>query len=389
LKTAAIIAEYNPFHAGHAYLTARCRAYGATHVAAIMNGHFMQRGEPSLLSKWARAKSALSCGVDLVVELPLSFGSACAERFALGGVALADAMGCADMLAFGCECDDIALLIEASEAVADPQVMTRIKSLAAEGKSFPRAREEAIRKFYSGEIAELLDKPNNILAIEYLKALRQLGSDIAPLPVMRKGSAHDGKIPKDGILSAGAIRGFGSPEQARGFMPDAAYEIYKNECDSGAITDRGKIETAVLSKLRTMTAEDFRELPDVSEGLEHRIYSAMRQATGLGELYDAVKTKRYTHSRIRRIIMHAFLGVTRELLPASPSYMRVLGHNEKGRELLSLLKKNAKLPLCAKASELKGNPDFELECRASDLYSLLLKKTEVCGREMTQQIIII
>ena len=189
MRIGGVVAEYNPFHNGHAYQLMELRQAGATHIAVVMSGNFVQRGEPALLDKWTRAEAALLCGADLILELPLPYGAATAERFAFGAVSLLEGLGCVDLLGFGCESGDLPALQRAARAVEDPEVYEAVRERMAEGISFAAAREEAVRERW-GEAGDALRRPNDILAVEYLRQLGRLGSPIRPVAVGQIGRAH-------------------------------------------------------------------------------------------------------------------------------------------------------------------------------------------------------
>lgn len=392
---AGIAAEYNPFHNGHRYHIEETRRLGATHVAVVMSGHFMQRGEPSLLLKWNRARAALLGGADLVLELPAAYSLSSAEGFARGAAGVLSALGCVDMMSFGAETDDISLLRAAADAVASPEIHSRTGTLLQQGGlSYPAAREQAVLDVFGETLASVLRSPNNILAVEYLKALRLLHSPIRPFAVARKGSAHDAPGGAFSEASASYIRGLlRCGEDISPFVPESTLRVLRSCREEGTLfTDPARYELAVLSRLRGMTAADFALLPDIAEGLENRMEAAVLISTGLEELYDTIKTKRYTHSRIRRLVACAFLGVARDMARGTPPYIRVLGFNGRGQEILKKAKESARLPLVLKYSDLhkrsaRARETFALECRATDQYALLLPRTAPCGLEMTSEIV--
>ena len=392
-RICGIVAEYNPFHCGHGALIREARRAGMQAVAVVMSGNFVQRGEPALFYKWARAKAALLCGADLVLELPVPWAVAGAEAFAHGAVFLLDALGCADMLAFGSECGDAGRLRAAARAVRSPLLKPLLHKELKTGASFAQARQAAVERLADAETAGLFREPNNILGIEYCKALDALGSGIEPFTVGRIGSRHDApETPAAGkFASSSQIRRLilnGEPFE--GLIPEAAAQIARTELESGRAPATLKpVETAILAKLRCMGPEELALLPDVSEGLENRIYAAAREAVSLEDLYGRVKSKRYAHARIRRIVLSAFLGLERRQLPQTPPYLRVLGHNERGREILHAAKRTARLPIMTNASDIlsldKGARDvFELENRAADLFALCVPRVQPCGLEMTR-----
>ena len=293
MKTTGIVAEYNPFHNGHKALVDRCRENGATHIVAAMSGNFVQRGSVAIMDKRARAAAAIRGGVDLVLELPVPFAVATAEVFARGGVTVLDSLGCVDALAFGAECEDLALLKKAAEAVTDPKVDELIKTELSGGVSYPTARAYAVRSVYGADIADVLEGPNNILAVEYLKELERRGSGMAVEPMERVGSGHDGLTATDEFASASMLRILleRGDERAFDFMPATTEVEFKRMVGVGrAPVKVEESERAILSRLRMLTPEEISKAPDVSEGLENRIYNAIQSATSLEELYDIVKT---------------------------------------------------------------------------------------------------
>lgn len=388
----AVISEFNPFHNGHSYLLSQLRAAGATHIVAVMGGAFLQRGEPALLTKQARAHCALLGGADLVLELPAVWATASAQRFAFGGVLLADALGCVDRLAFGSECGDLLKLCAVADEIYSPGFSLKIKETLSHGKSYARSVSEAALSLPE-ELRGILRSPNNTLAIEYIRALRTLSSGIEPFTVKRAGAHHDSMKPSDGISSASYLRGLireRREEDAFSLMPKDCAEVVKKEITRGRTSDMARLERAALYRLRCMSKEEFSLLPDVTEGLENRLYSAVRQGCSLNEIISAVKTKRYTHARIRRIVMSAFLGVTAEMQQTQPAYLRVLGLNAKGAQLLKEAKKTAKLPVITKITDslpLLGEAQqrlLSLDMKAADCQSLAFENITACGEDYTK-----
>ncbi len=392
MKVAGVVAEYNPFHNGHEYQLAKTRSdFGATHIAVCMSGSFTQRGDCACISKFARAKAAVLCGADLVLELPLPRAVAPAGRFAAGAVSVFDALGCVDMLSFGSECGDTEHLIKTAIAVeeAECELFESVKG----GGSLASARYDIIASKYGGKFAEPLKKPNDTLAIEYILASRRLENPFQCCAVTREGVGHDDSMTSDSFASASMLRAMLGDEGWTGFVPKASEEIIREELAAWrGPADIGRLGTAILSKLRTMSAEDFAELFEVSEGLENRIYNEVRSAAALTELYDSIKTKRYSHSRIRRIILSAFLGVKKRHTAAAPPYIRVLAMNGRGREILSVAKPS--LPVISRYADARNLPDsareiFELECKATDLWALSLPSPAPCGLDMTSKLTVL
>ena len=385
MTVAGIIAEYNPFRNGHAYLFRELRRAGAEGIAVVISGDFVQRGEAAAISKWARAEQALKCGADLVLELPLPWAVSGAEKFASGGVFLLTALG-AQMIGFGSECGEISLLKEAESAISSPLLHNTMKNCLAEGMTFAAARQKAVEELFGKKTAKILSGPNNILGIEYLKAMDRFHSSLVPFTAARAGTSHENTEPSGEFASSSAIRRMlKSGEDISAYLPAPACNILQNELSEG----RGPAslllaERAVLSKLRSMSLSDYRGLPDLSEGLENRLYAASREACSLKELYDAVKTKRYPLARIRRLVLSAFLGINASLGAGNPPYLRVLGIGPNGAGILRQAKSGNSLPILSKNADAASLDDrarriSELESHASDLYALCTPKVLSCG----------
>lgn len=396
MKIAGIIAEYNPFHNGHAYHIEHTKAEkegGATHVVAVMSGWFTQRGEPAVVSPFARADVALRNGVDLVIALPLPWAMSSAQYFAEGGVYLLGALNCVDLLSFGSECGDMEALCFVRRLLDDPRTAGRLKELMATGASYAAAMQQAVAESGGEKRAKLLDTPNNTLGIEYLGALTRQNSSIKPYTVGRMGVEHDAVCPIGSMASASYIRELlrsGRTRNVGTFVPNTVCDMLVRAAENGTCPSREELaERAVLAVLRTRSKDQLSRLPSVSEGIENRLYNAIRDAGSLEDLLDTAKTKRYTRTRLQRLIYSAFLGVTDELASGMPPYIRVLGANARGHEILRTAKQNGvTLPIITRASDAANLDDhakrvFALECRAADLYSLFLPTPTPCGTEMT------
>lgn len=388
----AIICEYNPFHNGHKYHIEETRRQGATHIAAIMSGNFVQRGEPALLNKWARAAMALQNGADLVLELPTPWAMASAEPFASGGIALANAMGCVDSLSFGSESGDLPSLQAAAQALILPDTLALMKTYLREGKSYAQARESAVRHISGEKAAGLLREPNNTLAIEYLKALNASHSHIRPLTIPRTGSDHDSFSPHTRFASASLLRSRiqeGDFTCLFSWMPESALAVLRKETVCGSAPASLLCgERALLSHLRRLSSRQLAAIQGVSEGLENRLYTAIRHSTTLEELFAALKTKRYPLSRLRRMVTAAFLGLQKDIASAEPPYLRVLGFNQAGTEILRKMRSTAQLPILMRAADraklsAEGRRVFDFECIATDLYALFCPVPQPCGAELT------
>lgn len=376
METAGIVAEYNPFHRGHAWHIAetRRRLGGEAPVVCVMSGHWVQRGECALADKWLRAALALDRGADLVVELPTPWAMASAESFARGAVSLLAATGVVDVLSFGSETGELAPLEEAAAALDAPDYPERLRAALGRGLSFPAARQEAAG-------AACLSAPNNNLGVEYLRSLRALGSTIRPMTVPRQGAGHDGP----------AAGGFASASELRRLLRAGRGEEaapYLTAPWSGELADMQHIERAVLARLRTMGEGDWAALPDGggAEGLPSRLAKAAREAVSLEDFYTRAKTRRYPHARLRRLALAAFLGLRAAERPAVPPYVRVLGLGGRGRALLRKMKDTCPLPVIVKpaqAREMDGPARalFEAEAKYTDLYGLCFPAPRPCGAE--------
>ena len=391
-----IVAEFNPFHNGHKFLVDTVKANGQNTVTVVMSESFVQRGECACASPYARTRMALECGADLVLSLPVPYATASAERFALGGLSVLGGLGCVDALAFGAECANADLFKKCAQLLVSNDFSTELEKHLNNGVSFPVARQRAVEAISGTEMAQMLSTPNNILGIEYVKAINKLGLNMGVMPIARKGVEHDSCEASENICSASALRGMLENKKAfEGFLPEGALKILNEEIkNQKAPASYKAIENAVIYKLRTMSAEDFKQLPDVSEGLEYRLYDAVKSSLSLEEILEKVKTKRYTLSRIRRIIVCAFLGINKEDVLAPVPFIRVLGFNENGAKILKQAKENATLPIVTKSSEINslGNAArrvFELECFARDMLSMALPVRDAFGKEMTDKLIVL
>lgn len=398
MKIGGIVAEYNPFHNGHKYQIKKSKELGEwTHVVAAMSSNYVQRGETALISKWARAEMAVKNGVDLVIEIPTLWSTSFAQRFALGGVSLLDSLGCVDMLSFGSECGDIDELIECKNAINSDAVTERLKENLDFGLSFASARAEALRTVYGNRFFDILEEPNNTLGIEYLQALDKLDSSIVPMTIKRVGASHDSIIRSENFACASDIRSMmlGGGREWEMFVPQSVVDIYRREEENNrAPCPNSKLEFSILCCMRQLSAEDIGLSPDVSEGIEYRIHDAALKASSLEELYQLAKTKRYSHARIRRIVLHAFMGFVADDYKENPPYIHVLAMNEKGKEILKEAKDKAKKPIVTKASDFDtlddyGRHVFALEDMCTDVYSLASPVILPCGREKTNGIVVI
>ena len=379
MKILGIVAEYNPFHNGHLLHIEESRKAVSydTAVVCVMSGDFMQRGEAAVFSKYARAEAAVRCGADLILELPLPWSLASAEGFARGSVGLLGALNCVNYLSFGSECGDLGILNSLATALEDPVLDLDIREELKNGISYAAARQAALAKSI-GSLADHLATPNNILAVEYLKAIYDQRLRIEPVTIKRVGAGHD----EEGG-SASDIRGMLSQDKPiKKFVPKAAAEVFKRETEQG----RGPVfmedlETAILSRFRFMSEDDFSMIPDDSEGLGGKLYAAAREEMTLDGVLSAAKSKRYALSRLRRMCLCAALGIRKGQSDDNPPYARVLAANETGRAALKIIGGKSLIPVITKPASVKElshecSSLFELESSAHDLYVLGYKAQE-------------
>ena len=417
MKTAGIIAEYNPFHKGHEYQIKYTRErLKADYVIVAMSGDYVQRGTPALISKHARAEMALRCGADLVLEMPVSVSTASAEAFAMGGVSLLDGLGVVDMLCFGSESGEISALKELAEIlVEEPEEYKKLlKSFLSEGLTFPAARSQALTEYFKNprnfngddfdgvltpllnEVTQILNTPNNILGIEYCKAILEQETPMTPVPLPRVGAGHGQALAESGhaqFASASALRALWAEQGADAltpYVPEKALELYKKAEIDGMYTDHAAAGRCELALLRAACArpEPFAAVRGVSEGLDHRLENAVRSCTGLPQLLDALTTVRYPRARMRRLAMDAALGYTADTVPALPPYLHLLGAR---REALVLLK-HASLPLSHSLAKLEKENDAcariaAAQAGASDFGALCRRVPGPMGGVYRQKII--
>ena len=356
-----IVCEYNPFHLGHRKQIDSIREkFGAnTGIICAMSGNYVQRGHPAVFDKTIRAEAAIRCGADLVVELPVTTSLSSAEGFAAGGVAVLSRL--CDGLCFGAETADLRQLLGTAEALLSEDFPKLLRRELDTGRSFPAARQAALEKM--GLPGAILESPNNILAVEYCKAILRQSSPMQPLPIFREGSYHakeaDFENPSATSLRIRLQNGLEISE----YLPEPAGRVF-----AGApIHTLEAGQRAVLSRLRTMADAEFEVLPFGSEGLWRKLMRESRTQATLEAIAAAVKSKRYTRSRIDRMILCAFLGITAQTLEAAIPYVRVLAFNDRGREILNGAKKDG---FFLNAGQPAPHPLWEMEQRWEDLYGL-------------------
>ena len=386
---AGIVAEYNPFHNGHLYHINKVKEKGAEHIVCVMSGNYVQRGECACLDKWSRAEMAVRNGADVVIDLPTPWACASAETFARGAVGLLVDFG-VDFISFGSECDSKEQLLSCLEALENEKVKENFRKNMADGMNYPKALTLALQSECGNETAEILLSPNSTLGLEYLKALKSYGRENDFLPVLRVGAGHDSENVKDGIASASFIREKLFLEDVAAYLPESAVRIITDENEKGfAPCSLRTNERGILSFLREIPKEEYSLYISDENGLSDRIYSALKTATTLSELYDSVKVKNYTHSRIRREILMLYLRCNRELSEGTPPYMKILAASEKGITLLRGAKENSTVPVITRHAEResltdKGKAVYDFECTATDKFSFFSERIRESGLEKSK-----
>lgn len=400
-----IICEYNPFHNGHLlHLNESKKACNADFTIAVMSGNFTQRGDVALFDKWTRAEMALKNGIDLVIELPVVYATSSAENFADGAIKILNSLGIVDYISFGSESGDIHLLnTVASILYNEPKELSNLINMQLKsGLSYPKARELAISTYFRGskKYTEALENPNNILAIEYLKSLKKHKSTIIPITFKRSYSEYNSTSSRNGIASATAIRQLlKNNKKIHRLVPFETYEIIENKLDTkDFLKDLSIFEKEIIFNLRRMSLEEISKLQDVTEGLENKIKYAANNFTTLDELIENVKSKRFTRTRIQRILIYSLLGITKKDINLSKRaipYIRVLGFNKHGKKIISAIAANnpkARIIISLKRF-LDSNPDnasrqfLSKDVLATNIYTLGLKENPVANLDYTHKIV--
>lgn len=375
MKIAGIIAEYNPFHNGHAYHI-NCTKQKADAVVCVISGAFTQRGTPGIVNKWARAEMAIKNGADLVLELPYPFSAASAEIFARGGVDLLNKIGVMDFLSFGSESGDITMLLKTAEILEQKgrEISETIKKRAGEGKSYAAAVAEELGRF---EENSGLDTPNNLLGVKYLMAMDELKVEFEPFTIKREGEYNSLDL-TGRFASASAIRNaVKTGADFNGFLPETAQAIFNRERTNGRIYDISKLDALFTGILRRN--EDLQNIAYVAEGLENRFVKGAQQYCTVEDIISYVKTKRYTYTRLSRVCANMLVGMSKRELAENVSggvaYTRVLGASACGTSVLREIKNKSKIPVISRGADyinmdLYGRKQFELEMRAGNIASL-------------------
>ena len=381
MKIIGIVAEYNPFHTGHAWHIQETRRQfrEETAVVAVMSGNWVQRGECAITDKWTRTEMALAGGVDLVLELPTVWSTASAEGFARGAVSLLATTGVVDVLSFGSECGEIPPLRALARCLNSPDFSQALRRELGPKKSFAQCRRQAVEALQGPDTAALLDLPNNNLGVEYL---RFLPPNMEAVAIPRRGAGHDSTAEGDGFPSASLLRQRLRSGEVTGVSPFLPLPW------KGEAADMKHLERALVARLRSMTLAEAEALPDSGDGLAARLLYAARQTASLEELYALTKTRTYAHARIRRLALYALLGLREADRPAAPPYIRALGFNRLGQDVLREMNRRAALPFSVKPAHIpRFSPEaqalFALEERFTDLYSLCFPTPRPGGLEWT------
>ena len=408
-RVLGIIAEYNPFHNGHLYQIEEAKKQtGADYVVAVISGNFAQRGDTSLVNKWIKTEMAINNGVDLVIELPTVYSISSAENFAEGAIKILDSLKVVDTLCFGTETGDFAALNNIANVLFNEpkEYVSLLNHELGKGVSYPKARENALMMYLNDikRYANILSGPNNILAIEYLKAIKRLKSDLKPFSIQRKKVYYNDEKIVDEFASSTAIRKLVAREQfdeIRKVMPTSSYMLLKEEIKRGNyILDISKFEKEILYNLRKMTVKEIAELQDVVEGLEFAIKNAANSCNNIMDLINIIKSKRYTQTRIQRILLYALLGITKKDMQNAKKitpYTRILGFNRKGRELLSeIANTNRKINIITsvkKFEDVNGNKTLaemlQKDIFATNVYTLGYEYNSWANLDYTNKMIIL
>lgn len=411
-KVVGVIAEYNPFHNGHYYHLQKAKEKsGADYCVAVISGNFTQRGEPSIVNKWDKAYMAICGGADLVIELPTIYSISSAENFANGAIKILDSLKIVDSFSFGAEANDIATLNNIANVLYEEpkQYINILNHELKKGISYPAARENAIMMYLNDikRYANILNSPNNILGIEYLKALKMQKSPLIPIMVQRKNVYYNDDRIVDDFASATAIRKMLIRREygdLRKVIPKSTYQILGQEIKNGnVVLGLEKYEREIIYTLRKMTIEEIADLPDVSEGLENAIKNSADNCNNLKELVSNIKSKRYTQTRIQRILVYALLGINKKMMENSKKivpYIRVLGFNSKGKELLSgIARRNPKINMITsvkKYIEQNNNKSnkalmemLQIDMFATNVYTLGYEYDSKSNLDFTNNMIIV
>ena len=389
-KVLGIVGEYNPFHNGHLYhLEESKKITSSNYTVAVISGNFTQRGSTAIIDKWSRAEMAIKNGIDLVIELPVLYATSSAENFADGAIKILDSLKVVDYISFGSETSDVDILDNFADILYKEPLKYRsfLSHELKKGISFPKARENALMMYLNGnrKYVNVLSSPNNILGIEYLKALKKYKSKITPISVARFETGYNDVTYSGNIASATALRNIiknGGFNALRKLLPAYSYSIlFENIKQGHIVPDLSVFEKQIIYNLRSMFPEEIAELAEVSEGLENSLKNAADSCNTLDDLLNIIKSKRYTSTRLQRILLYCLLNITKkdiELSKKAVPYVRVLGLNKRGKFLISeIAKANPKLEIVTSVKKFIDETSnknlkymIEKDIWATDVYTL-------------------
>lgn len=386
MNITGIITEYNPFHNGHKFhLEESKKQTKSDGTICIMSGNFVQRGGPAIIDKWKRTEMALNNGVDLIIELPTFYAVSSAEFFAKGAVSILNSLNIVNNLFFGSEIGDAKALSEIAKTLIseDERFQNILKENLSLGLTFAKAREKSLIEYLnSSEINNIITSSNNILGIEYIKAILKLNSSINPVALKREGSNYNDKSLSQTFSSATSIRkvlkNTSNIEDLKNIIPLESYEVFsKLQEQDYRFTFEEEMFKYIKYKIQT-NCVNFNNLYEVTEGLDNKIIKEISSSNSLHEFILKIKSKRYTYSKISRILTHIYLGLDnddfKDIANENNLYVRVLGFNKTGREILSLIKANSSIPLITKVPRFTNNPLLKFDLQATACYSLLNDK---------------
>lgn len=397
MKILGLIVEYNPFHNGHLYhLKKSLEITNSTHSIAVMSGNFLQRGEPALFDKYKRAEMAVSNGVDLVVELPTLYACQSAEIFAHGAITLLNSLNCIDSICFGSEHGDIDLLVEISKILINEPDKFKVilKRNLDEGLLFALARSKALSEYIlnhtnlnidEAKLNDILSTPNNILGIEYIKSLLKHKSTIKPYSITRVQADYNCETIESNICSATAIRKalkeFNTLDKISNVVPIKTFELISKCIDNNF---NPMFDEYYFDTIRELVIRDLNILNsyfDVNEGIENKIYKSVFSCKNIFELQQSIKSKRYTLTKVKRILNNILLGITKDDMNTVKNimqlpYVRILAFNNKGREIIKQIKLNSEIKIINKFSNVNFEDDkvfetlIKYDIKATNMYNI-------------------
>ncbi len=406
-RVLGIIAEYNPFHNGHLYhIKESVEQTDAEYVICVISGNFVQRGNTSIIDKWTKTKMAIAQGADLIIELPTIYATSSAENFAEGAIKILDSLGIVDTLSFGIEAKDLATLNNIANVLyQEPrEYVTMLNHELSKGVSFPKARENALMMYLNDikRYANVLNGSNNILAIEYLKAIKKLKSPLRPIGIRREKVLYNDEFIVDDFASATAIRKMIACKQFGDItkvIPRTSYNLLTEELSKGHyVLDLSKFQKEIIYILRKMSVEEIKKIPDVSEGLENVIKNAANSCNNIIDLVNMIKSKRYTQTRIQRILMYTLLDINKKKMETAKKiipYTRILGYSEKGKKLISEINvRNPKINLVTSVKDfIENNKNrqlkemLETDIFATNVYTIGYEKDSIANLDYTKKIV--